>query len=180
MLNSMRNSGVGTQSDVDDKFSFSGISHGWEDNLVTKPKSFLSSSKFADQILNTARNSERLFYQLENLNLSNRGQLSHSKFPKTTADNPSKKIPRGNASSKIQPKDKENSLNIVNERILNFKNCLIDKSELLGNAFNRVNKDSSNVSQTKIRAITDLFEGGISDLKKKNGSSKKDGPFGDL
>jgi hypothetical protein len=117
---------------------------------------------------------------LTDLNHSNRGQLSCSKFSKAIADNLSKKIPRGNANSKIQPTDKENSLNSVEERIRNFKNCLMDKSELLGNAFNRVNKDSLNVSQTKVRAIRDLFEGGISDLVKKNESSKKVDSVGDL
>jgi hypothetical protein len=130
--------------------------------------------------LNTARNSERLFAHLTDLNHSNRGQLSGSKFSKAIADNPSKKILRGNASSKNQPKDKENSLNNVEERIRNFKNCLMDKSELLGNAFSRVNKDSSNISQTKIRGIRDLFEGGISDLVKKNESSKKVDSVGNL
>jgi hypothetical protein len=106
--------------------------------------------------------------------------LSGSKFSKAIADNPSKKILPGNAISKIQPKDKENSLNNVEERIRNFKNCLMDKSELLGNAFSRVNKDSSNISQTKIRGIRDLFEVDISDLVKKNESSKKVDSVGNL
>lgn len=56
----------------------------------------------------------------------------------------------------------------------------MDKSELLSNAFNRVNKDSSNISQTKIRCTRDLFEGGISNLVKKNESSKKVDSVGNL